>query len=319
MNKSIKKIACALSVLMALCAFTQGAFAQGNADAKRIYEKGSKIKIKIWNAVGNTAKPSEKVKGAGISYLVPYFAMQAKNGAPAVIVCPGGSYHHLGMGHEGHKVAKWFQSKGINAFVLRYRVSQEGFHHPAMLEDIQRSIQILRENASEWNINAGKIGAIGFSAGGHLVVMAGAFGDKVNELKKLGIDTKVSLKPNYVMPVYPVVSMQEDIGHAWSRKSLIGKNPTQAERDEFSMELQMKSDMCPVFLLTNRDDRTVMYENSVRLDAALTKAGVEHIFILNEKGDHGFGMGNGKFVKETHWNERWLLPWLKEVLRIDIP
>ena len=275
----------------------------------------SSSKIKIWNAVGKTEKPVQKVRGANISYLVPYFADEKNNTGAAVIVCPGGSYHHLGMGHEGHKVAAWFQSKGINAFVLRYRVSGDGFNHPAMLEDIQRSIQIIRENAAEWNINVNKVGAIGFSAGGHLVAMAGAFGDKENELKKLGIDTKVSLKPDFVMPIYPVVSMQYDIGHAWSRKSLIGKNPSQEMLDKFSLEKQMASDMCPVFLLTNKDDRTVMYENSVRLDEALTKAGVPHIFILNEKGDHGFGMGNGKFVKETRWNEEWLLPWVKEQIK----
>lgn len=261
-------------------------------------------KIKIWKDID--------IKGKNISWMQPYFADEKSNTKAAVIVCPGGSYHHLGMGHEGHKVAEWFQSHGVNAFVLRYRVSGDGFSHPAMLEDIQRAIQIVRENADEWNIRKNAVGAIGFSAGGHLVLMAGAFGGTVNELEKLGIHTAESLKPDFVMPIYPVVSMQDDIGHAWSRKSLIGKNPAQEKKDEFSMELRMTSDMCPVFLLTNKDDRTVLYENSVRLDEALTDAGVPHKFILNETGDHGFGMGNGKFVRETHWNEKWLLPWLLE-------
>lgn len=265
----------------------------------------SEQKIKIWKDV--------KIKGKNISWLKPFLCDKENNTGAAVIICPGGSYHHLGMGHEGMKVAEWFKSKGINAFVLRYRVSGDGFHHPAMLEDIQRSIQIVRENADEWKIDVNRVGAIGFSAGGHLVVMAGAFGDNVNELSKLGIKTKVSLKPDFVMPIYPVVTMDEDIGHAWSRKSLIGKNPSQELRDRFSMEKQITKSMCPVFLLCNKDDRTVMYENSVRLDEALSKQSVPHIFILNEKGDHGFGMGNGKFVKETRWNDEWLLPWLKEI------
>lgn len=291
MKNNIKKFFVLVSVFL----MTALVFAAGSPSKK----------IKIWNDVN--------VKGASISYLQPYFADAEKNTGAAVIVCPGGSYHHLGMGHEGHKVAAWFQSQGINAFVLRYRVSGDGFNHPAMLEDIQRSIQIVRENSGEWKIDVKKVGAIGFSAGGHLVTMAGAFGDNVNELEKLGIKTNVSLKPNFVMPIYPVVSMEYDIGHAWSRKSLIGKNPSQEIIDRFSMEKQITSKMCPVFLLTNKDDRTVMYENSVRLDEALTKAGVEHIFILNEKGDHGFGMGNNKFVQETRWNEKWLLPWLKEI------
>lgn len=292
MRNSIKKIFVLLSVFVIASSFV---FAGSGASQK----------IKIWKDV--------KIKGAAISYLQPYFADEANNTGAAVIVAPGGSYHHLGMGHEGHKVAQWFQKNGINAFVLRYRVSGDGFNHPAMLEDMQRSIQIVRENAGKWKINTKKVGAIGFSAGGHLVVMAGAFGDNVNELTKLGIKTNVSLKPDFVIPIYPVVSMQDDIYHAWSRKSLTGsKEPSQAIKDKFSMEKQITSKMCPVFLLCNKDDRTVKYQNSVRLDEALSKAGVPHIFILNEKGDHGFGMGNGKFVKETHWNDKWLLPWLKE-------
>lgn len=292
MRNSIKKIFVLLSVFVIASSFV---FAGSGASKK----------IKIWKDV--------KIKGAAISYLQPYFADEANNTGAAVIVAPGGSYHHLGMGHEGHKVAQWFQKNGINAFVLRYRVSGDGFNHPAMLEDMQRSIQIVRENAGKWKINTKKVGAIGFSAGGHLVVMAGAFGDNVNELTKLGIKTNVSLKPDFVIPIYPVVSMQDDIYHAWSRKSLTGsKEPSQAIKDKFSMEKQITSKMCPVFLLCNKDDRTVKYQNSVRLDEALSKAGVPHIFILNEKGDHGFGMGNGKFVKETHWNDKWLLPWLKE-------
>lgn len=292
MRNSIKKIFVLLSVFVIASAFV---FAGSGASQK----------IKIWKDV--------KIKGAAISWLQPYFADETNNTGAAVIIAPGGSYHHLGMGHEGHKVAQWFQKNGINAFVLRYRVSGDGFNYPAMLEDMQRSIQIVRENAGKWKINTKKVGAIGFSAGGHLVVMAGAFGDNVNELTKLGIKTNVSLKPDFVIPIYPVVSMQDDIYHAWSRKSLTGsKEPSQAIKDKFSMEKQITSKMCPVFLLCNRDDRTVKYQNSVRLDEALTKAGVPHIFILNEKGDHGFGMGNGKFVKETHWNDEWLLPWLKE-------
>lgn len=290
MKNIIKKIFLAAIFCMGALSFADGTAAK---------------KIKIWKDV--------KIKGSSISWVQPYFADEKINSKAAVIVCPGGSYHHLGMGHEGHKVARWFQSRGVNAFVLRYRVSGDGFSHPAMLEDIQRTIQIIRENSDEWNIDKNQVGAIGFSAGGHLVLMAGAFGDKVNELEKLGINTDESLKPDFVMPIYPVVTMEYDIGHAWSRKSLIGKNPSQELIDRFSMEKQITSKMCPVFLLCNKDDRTVIYENSVRLNRALENAGIQHVFILNEKGDHGFGMGNNKFVQETHWNDEWLLPWLKEI------
>lgn len=263
-------------------------------------------RIKIWKDV-----PAMKTET--YSTLSVYAADKENNTGAAVVICPGGSYHHLGMPHEGYAVGRWFQSIGVNAFVLKYRTSGKGKHHPAMLEDVQRSIQIIRENAGQYGIDVNKVGAIGFSAGGHLVLMAGAFGNTHNELTKLGIDTKVSLKPDYVMPIYPVVSLQDDIGHQWSMRSLLGKDQSQERKDYFSMELQMKSNMCPVFILANKDDHTVMYQNSVRLDEALTRAGVQHKFILGEIGDHGFGMGNNKFVKTTKWNDQWLKPWLKEI------
>ena len=146
----------------------------------------------------------------------------AGNRNAAVIICPGGSYHHLGLYNEGYKTAEWFSSKGVMSFTLRYRTAEGGNHYPAMLEDLQRAIQIVREKASEYEIDPGKVGIIGYSAGGHLVTMGGAFYQSHNELKKLGIETEVSLRPDFVIPVYPVVSMQDSIAHKWSRKSLLG-------------------------------------------------------------------------------------------------
>ena len=141
---------------------------------------------------------------------------------PAVIICPGGSYHHLGMPHEGFASARWFSEHGFAAFVLRYRVAYNCHHYPDQLEDIQMAIVYIREHASEFNIDKNKIGAIGYSAGGHLVTMAGEFASTHNELPKLGIQTTESVRPDFVMPIYPVVTMQDDIAHQWSRRSLLG-------------------------------------------------------------------------------------------------
>lgn len=230
----------------------------------------------------------------------------------AVIICPGGSYHHLGVYNEGHTTAKWFNSHGATTFVLRYRVAQNNYHYPAMMQDIQRAIQLIRMNAAEYKIDPSKVGIIGFSAGGHLVTWAGAFADRVNELEKIGIHTTVSLRPDFVIPVYPVVTMQEDIGHKWSRKSLLGKNPTQEQKDLFSMEMQIPSTMPPVYLVACHDDPVVIFENSVRLYAALQEKGVNCTFAQYEWGGHGFGMMNNKFMQEFHWNEP-LYQWLKEL------
>lgn len=235
----------------------------------------------------------------------------------AVVICPGGSYHHLGMPHEGFDSQDWFNSIGMSAFTLRYRVSYNHHHHPAMLEDIQMAIAYIREHADEYNIDPEKIGAIGYSAGGHLVTMAGAFGN-TSELEKLGLHKEVSVRPNFVMLIYPVVSMQDDIAHKRSRKSLLHKKQTQEDKDRFSMELQIPDDMPPVFLLACRDDSVVLFENSLRLDAALTAKKIPHLFVQYEQGDHGFGMKkNSDIMKSQHWNDEKLLPWLKEIGMIE--
>ncbi len=242
-----------------------------------------------------------------------YYAPQGKNTGAALVICPGGSYHHLGVFHEGKDVALWSAQKGMSGFVLKYRVSGFGYHHPAMLEDVQRAIQIIRENAAEYGIDADKIGAIGFSAGGHLVLMAGVFG-RESELEKLGIKTNVSLAPNFIMPIYPVVSMQDDIAHKRSRKSLLHKDQSDERKELFSMEMQAQKIKCPVFLLAAKDDGTVNYLNSTRLAEAMARESVESKFILCEKGGHGFGMGNNHFVHSTKWNDEWLWPWLEETV-----
>ena len=261
------------------------------------------VRSKIWKDV-----PSMKGQSSRLDYYKPL----SKTSDAAVIVCPGGSYHHLGMGHEGKDVALWLCSKGISAFVLKYRVSGNGFHHPAMLEDVQRAIMLARKNAASYGINPDKIGAAGFSAGGHLVLMAAEFSGQ-DELKKLGVDAGVSLAPNFIVPVYPVVSMQDPIAHVRSRKSLLNDDQSQERKDMLSLELHADKIKCPVFLIANKDDRTVDYRNSEEMDKAMSRAGVPHVFVLGEKGDHGFGMGNNDFVHTTRWNDELLLPWLKEI------
>ena len=231
----------------------------------------------------------------------------------AVVICPGGSYHHLGMPHEGFASAKWFRSVEVVPFVLQYRVAYNCHHHPAMLEDIEMAIKYIRENADDYGIDINKVGAIGYSAGGHLVTMAGVYGGSRNELEKIGVPAEVSLRPNFVMPIYPVVTMQDDICHRWSRRSLLGhREYTQELKDEYSMELNIPDDMVPTYILACRDDPVVIFENSVRLEKSLAEKNIPHRFAVYEKGGHGFGMKDGCFMKETHWNED-LRNWLEEM------
>lgn len=245
-------------------------------------------------------------------------SIPAKPNGTVVIICPGGSYHHLDVLNEGLPTQKWFNQQGATAILLRYRTANRAYHYPAMMQDIQRMIQLVRENPAQYAANPQRLGVIGYSAGGHLVAWAGAFGDRTNELEKIGIRTSVSLRPDFVIPVYPVVTMDDDIGHVWSQKSLLGKKtafsttPTALERrEQFSLEKQITADIPPTYLVACHDDPVVIFENSVRLAAALEAAGTDYRFTEYEWGGHGFGMKNGAFMKTFHWNEP-LLAWLKE-------
>lgn len=229
----------------------------------------------------------------------------------AAIICAGGSYHHLGIATEGYSTAKWFNENKAASFILRYRTSKNNWAYPSMMEDMQRAIQLVREKSESYGIKDDKIAAIGFSAGGHLVFWAGAFGNRINLLEKLGIKTEESLTPNLTIPVYPVVTMEEDIGHSWSRKSLIGKNPSEELKDLLSLEKNVPNDMIPVYLVACEDDPVVIYENSVRLSNALKEKNADYVFKSYKWGGHGFGMLNNKFMKAFKWNED-LKIWLTE-------
>lgn len=292
-------------------------------------EKSRYDRIYLWKDV----KGMEYCLRDSVLYAPKYAEPGTKK--TAVVICPGGSYHHLGMPHEGFTSSAWFDSIGVVPFVLQYRVAYNCHHHPAMLEDIQMSIKYIRENADHYGIDPEKIGAIGFSAGGHLVTMSGVYGGQRNELGKLGVSAQVSLRPNFVMPIYPVVSMQDDIGHKWSRISLLGHqfkgskkhgegekgfSPanmwghkyTQAIKDEYSMELNIPDDMVPCYIVACKDDPVVMFENSVRLDRALSEKNIPHEFAVYEKGGHGFGMKDEWFLQTTHWNED-LKKWMAKI------
>lgn len=213
--------------------------------------------VDIWEGI-------EAMKGKHAKLYI-YHANKDCDTHTAVIICPGGSYAHMcGMPAEGKKTAEWFSSHGVTAFILRYRTAGKGYHHPAMIEDFQRAMQLVRENAAAYEINPDKIGAIGFSAGGHLVTLANELSDE-NHLKSLNINTSVDLGPNWVAAIYPVVSMQDSIAHYWSRKSLLGKNYTKKMQDKFSTDLNVNETMCPMYIQASDDDRKVDVRNSISL------------------------------------------------------
>lgn len=238
----------------------------------------------------------------------------------SVIVCPGGSYHWLDWEAEGVKVAQWLSENGFDAYVLRYRVAGKfefaakyrtvirGHRHPDMICDIQRAIQLVRSRSSQ------PLGVMGFSAGGHLVMSAGAY-SSTNFLSRYGIEPEVSLRPDFVVPVYPVVTMREKgIVHRRSRLGLLGEwsELSPRLRDSLSLERHIGAGTPPVFLVNCNDDPIVDYRNSILLDSALTASSVPHRYIRYSSGGHGFGADKTRQNAETSCWQESFLNWMKE-------
>ena len=264
--------------------------------------------VYIWKNCGNDSMSTMK------SRLYVFEPADSLRTDVSAIICPGGSYHHLGINKEGYEIAKMLNSKGITAFVLRYRVSSHGYHYPAMMEDIQRSIQLVRQNADKYKIDSGKLGLIGFSAGGHLVVWAAENYDN-DCLKKININNTQNLCPYFVAVVYPVISMQDDIAHVKSRKNLFNNNIDNKLKDVMSLELHVTSEMPPFFIVACKDDQKVNCLNSVRLNDALKKKGINSVLQLYDKGGHGFGIRRKLGGDAALWYVNFL-DWLnKDVLK----
>ncbi len=258
--------------------------------------------------------------------LTPYLAEGDNN--IAVIVCPGGSYFWLDRKTEGIGVAEWLQSNGISAFVLEYRVVGvpafithyrllfRGIRFPDMLQDILRSIQLIRDNANQYGINPNKLGVMGFSAGGHLAGMSGEFFD-TDVLSLVGIKTSTSLKPDFIAPIYPVVSFVNKSTHKRSQRGILGEGHSISKemKDSLSLERHVRSDMPPTFLMNCVDDPIVKYHNSELLDSAMTAKDVNHRYIQYKTGGHGFGATPEKTSEEAiGWREEFL-NWVKFIFK----
>lgn len=212
---------------------------------------------------------------------------------PCVIICPGGGYTILAAGHEGTDVAKYFNSIGVNAIVLKYRIPNDANQIDksiAPLQDAQQAILLARTNAGNWGIDKNKIGIMGFSAGGHL---ASSLATHYKDIK-IENPTKVSLRPDFQILIYPVISFGPE-GHEGSRINLIGNTndeKTKKAIDYFSSEKQITKDAPPAFLVHSKDDDVVPVANAIHYYDNLIAHKVPAELYLYEKGAHGYGMKN---------------------------
>jgi acetyl esterase/lipase len=209
----------------------------------------------------------------------------------AVVICPGGGYSGVAYLHEGNQVAEELNKIGVAAFVLKYRMPDDRTMKDESigpLQDAQKAIMVVRQRAKEWGINPAKLGIMGFSAGGHLASTAGThFTHAVIENPQ-----SISLRPDFMILGYPVISFSDSIGHLGSRNNLLGKNPSAEAILFYSNEKQVTKETPPTFLVHAGDDNAVKVENSLYFYEALHKNGVYAELLVYPKGSHGFGLIN---------------------------
>ena len=219
----------------------------------------------------------------------------------AVIICPGGSYTLLAIEKEGFNVAQRLNQMGITAFVLKYRLPNDQSQPDksiAPLLDVQQALRLVRQQAARYGVNPERIGLMGFSAGGHLAATAGT-----HFAQPAGASPgPVSVRPAFLVLVYPVISFSDSLKHAESRGNLLGASPAAEQVRLYSNELQVTAQTPPTFLVHAQDDKVVLVNNSIVFYQACLRYGVPADMHLYARGGHGFGLNN-KTTKDL-WTDR---------------
>jgi acetyl esterase/lipase len=260
--------------------------------------------IPLWQgdapgALGNAAED--------IPTLTIYMPPSTTGPMTAVIIAPGGAYRALSMNKEGRAPANYFNTLGIAAFVLKYRLGPK-YHHPIELGDMQRAIRIVRSRAAEWHLDAARIGVMGFSAGGHLASTAATHFDRGNASAGDPIE-RASSRPDFAILGYPVITLTEAWTHQGSKTNLLGEKPDAALARSLSTETQVTAETPPTFLFHTNADTTVPVENSIYYFLALRKAGVPAEMHIFKDGAHGAGMPMQDFAL-SEW-PKVLANWLR--------
>lgn len=211
----------------------------------------------------------------------------ARPDGSALLMIPGGGYARVALGREGSRIARTFAARGTTVFELRYRLPHDGWAAgpDAPLQDAQRAMRLIRAGAARWKIDPARIGAIGFSAGGHLTARLGS---RANLATYAPVDAadQLAARPVAIGLFFPVITLRLPEGHAGSRRELLGPRPDPAQIRRFSAEQDLPAEMPPVFLAHAADDPAVSPANSQRMYAALQAAAIPSELMLFEAGGH---------------------------------
>jgi acetyl esterase/lipase len=232
-------------------------------------------------------------------------AVDRPNGT-AVIIAPGGGYGMLSTEREGVQYANWLSTLGVTSFVLKYRMKE--FGHPAPLQDVLRAVRLVRSRAGEFKINPTRIGVMGSSAGGHLAASAGTLFDHADGRTGAPLDAS-NARPDFLILMYPVITMDDPHAHAGSRTNLLGQTPSPELLRLASLEKQVTAATPPTLLIHTQEDQAVPVENSILFYQALTRAKVPAEMYLFEHGTHGMGL-KAEFGTASDWPAR-AAEWLR--------
>lgn len=228
----------------------------------------------------------------------------------AVIICPGGGYRILAYDWEGTDVARWLNSKGIAAFVLKYRLPESESNiipYKSPLLDAQRAMRLVRFNAEKWNLDPGKIGIMGFSAGGHLASTLSTHFDAGDPDSSDPVEQQ-SCRPDFSILMYPVISFSDEFTHQGSREALLGKDPDPDLVRNFSNELQVTTDTPPAILIHSADDQGVPVQNSLTYYKSLQENQISSELHVYPYGGHGYSLAIGQGHLST-WPDR-VIEWI---------
>ncbi|MEO6050877.1 MAG: alpha/beta hydrolase [Pyrinomonadaceae bacterium] len=282
-------------------------FAAQAQDFIPLWEKG-----KIPNSKGMELRDDirdERVYRVGTPGFYAFFPSRQENKGAAVLICPGGGFERLAYQISGMQLAKWFNTLGMSAFVLNYRLPKSPDlkqREIGPLQDAERAMRVIRSHAEKWQIKADKIGVLGTSAGGHL---AANLGTAMEDLAKINDETdKFPFSPNFMILISPVITMGE-YGHATTRKNLLGEKPSRELIEKYSLEKQVTATTSPAFIVHAADDKVVNPRNSLMFYNALLDKNIPASLHIFPHGGHAIALRNNPGSTET-WTtlcEMWLV------------